>query len=172
MKAEDYASIRAGKHGFFSPLKPSSGKSPLVQAELRWDCIKPGAIRRASIHKRQVFGITDWGIWRLNVFVVGSSLCAAPAGVYKTTRSSAAISFLKELLDDLFTFLVLAFSELVITNMSGCIHDVIALPRAIVEGPPDGIVVVDGHRIGDLQVMHCFFNVGQVSFKGELRSMH
>src|SRR5205807_5802022 len=106
------------------------------------------------------------------VFVAGSSLCAAPAGVYKTTRSSAAISFLKELLDDLFTLLVLAFPELVITNVSGCIHDVIARPRAIVEGPPDGIVVVDGDRISDLQIMHCFLNVGQVSFKGELRSMH
>src|ERR1700728_2219818 len=84
------------------------------------------------------------------------------------TRWDIAIARLgKQLLNDAFGLVVLAFTELMMTNLSLRIDEIMRRPIFVIECPPDLVVVVDRNRISDSERRNGFFHIVEILLERE-----
>ena len=56
------------------------------------------------------------------------------------------------MLDDTLGFGIVTFAEVVVPNAALRVNEVMRGPIPVVEGSPDGVVIVDGHGVIDFQI--------------------
>jgi len=78
----------------------------------------------------------------------------------------------QEHLEDHLGFLVLALTEVVVPDPTLGVGEVQRWPVVVVECPPDRVVVVHRHRIGDVHLRDGAVNVVEVALELELGSLH
>ena len=76
------------------------------------------------------------------------------------------------MLDDLFGFFVLAFAKVVKADTALAIDKIMRWPVVVVEGAPDGKVVIDRDRKRDAQIVQCALDITDVFFISELWLMN
>src|SRR5580658_9631919 len=75
---------------------------------------------------------------------------------------------LKKFLNDMLGLAVVALPEVVISNSSIPVDEVICRPVFVVERIPNPVIAVDGHRIGNVQIAHSVLYVCSLFFESEL----
>ena len=86
--------------------------------------------------------------------------------------STSAPASRKQHLEDHLGFLVLAFAEVVVPDPTLRVGEVQSRPVVVVERPPDGVVVVDRHRVADVHLLEGAAHVVEVTLEVELGRLY
>src|SRR5208283_5338719 len=78
----------------------------------------------------------------------------------------------QQLLNDNFRLFIFAFTELMMSNMPSRIDEVEGRPILVVEGAPYSVIIIDGNRIIDAQVLRGSANAIDVLLEFELGRVH
>ena len=73
---------------------------------------------------------------------------------------------------DALRLVVFAFAEMMGADAALRIDEIMRRPILVVEGLPDGEIVIQRHRIGDAQVLPPPSHIGRIFFEGEFGRMH
>src|SRR6516165_4213899 len=60
---------------------------------------------------------------------------------------------------------------MVVPNAALCVDEVMRGPVPVVEGSPDGVVIVDSHGVIDFQIDYSVLHITDVLLEGKLRRM-
>ena len=82
------------------------------------------------------------------------------------------IWFRYELLNELFSFIVSAFADVLVADIALFIDQVSCGPESLLESAPGGAVIIQGDGVGDPQLFRCLQNVVVIFFVAELRVVH
>src|SRR4029450_12073024 len=117
--------------------------------------------------------VSEMRLGRLHIGQTWRSLRAR--GVDQKRGAGVALSralLFQQLLNDLFRFLVLPYSEMVVSDNSIRIDQIVSGPVFIRKSFPDGVAVIDGYRVGDVQVVYRLPDVSDVFFERKFRRVH
>jgi hypothetical protein len=92
--------------------------------------------------------------------------------MYDTVVKSSGSILVEKRLDNALGQIVFAFAEVVITNSSLSVDEVICGPVFVAEAGPDQMVTVDGDGVSDVQVRHSSFHLRWISLEAELWRMN
>ena len=103
-----------------------------------------------------------------------SAGASTPAASTDTTPSSlpAAPGFPKQPLNGLLGLFVFALAKVMLANAAPRVDEVERRPILVLEGAPDGVVVVDHDRVVDPHLPHRPTDVVDVLFEWELGGVH
>src|SRR5580692_5882336 len=162
------------QYGAFFAHFPCSGQSPLIQRKTRSQAINLARILGDRLSRSKVFTATvsDISLGRTNVHAPRSRFHPAGSNADHSPRDRLRAVLLEQLLNHALGLVIFTLPEVVISNPSLPINEVVRRPILIVEGSPDLVVAVDGNRISDLQVANRLFNVRAIFLERKLRSMH
>jgi hypothetical protein len=68
--------------------------------------------------------------------------------------------------------IVVALAEMMVAHAALCIDEIVRRPVLIFERTPDRIFVIDGDRVGDVQIGDGAPHIGHLLFEGKLRRVH
>ena len=93
------------------------------------------------------------------LIAAGRCFDSASGYVHQTSIQAAGSILFQKLLYEALDFAIITLAEVVITNMSFRIDDVLRRPVFVIECLSDPIVAVDGNRVGHLQLPHRVFHI-------------
>ncbi|SMP00021.1 hypothetical protein SAMN06265221_1562 [Paracoccus laeviglucosivorans] len=170
MEAVKDAAARRVQARMFLTDGPVAGQTPFVQAGIGCS-VGVGRIGH-HVAADEILGpqIADIGFGRPDRRQIRGSLGPRRTDVHDAVRDRAA-RFGQQLLDHPLGAVIIPFAEVVMPDLALGVDEVMRGPILVLEGAPDGIVVVDRNRIGDRQVGHGLFDVGKLFLKGEFRGV-
>src|SRR5665213_337188 len=87
-------------------------------------------------------------------------------------RRHARIALREQLRDRLVLLVVLPFAKVIEADLAGGIRIIRSRPILILVRVPDGLVVVDDHRVGDAELLHLLAHVLRDTLLCELRRVY
>ncbi len=79
-----------------------------------------------------------------------------------------AVGLGQQALDRLFGLAVLALAEMDVAQAALGVDQVVRRPVMVLEALPQLGVIIDGHRIGDAEILDRLAHIGRVALEGEL----
>src|ERR1700722_6847191 len=145
MKPENDLAGKRFKHSAFLTHFPASAQGPLIQRKpglraVRFSRVFSHRLDRSKISSAFVSNVR---FGRTNVLVIRSSFgTAAGGGDYPFGEGCCAVLF-EQLLNHALGLVVFTFAEVVITNPSFAVDEVVSRPIIIVESLPNFVIAVD-----------------------------
>ena len=152
---------------------PVAGQAPGIQF------VDAGLIGVAHVAHRaagrdEILGarVAEISLRRLDLIHVRGGLGARRADVDEVGGFQLVAGLRQQQLNDALGFVVVAFAEMMVADTAFGIDEVMRRPVVVIERAPDLVVVVDGHRIIDLEIGHCLLDVTDDLLEGEFRRVH
>ncbi len=173
MEAVVDATVLVVQRGLLGSNSPVARQAPFVEPRCRRDIGMGGVVDRALLVD-EVFGAppADIGLRRLHVRLVRRGFRTGRLHVDHIGCDVGLAGLRQKLLDHPLGTVVIAFTEVMVAHAPLGIDEIMRRPILVFEGAPDGIVVIDGDGIGDLEIADRLLDVVDVLLECELRRMH
>src|ERR1700733_11983688 len=173
MKTIDNAAIRFVERRMFGAHGPIAREIPVIESKGRRR-VAVAFVFDDAAGRSEIVGavVTDIGLRRFDLAAIGGGFRAIRRHRDEIGGEGAVARFGEELLDNPLGLVILAFAEMVVAHAALRIDEIVRRPVFVVERSPDFIVVVDRHRIADMQIRYSGTDVADVALEGEFRRVH
>jgi hypothetical protein len=162
------------QHDGLSVNRPVTSNGPMVEPQPRGDSVDLPRTQHRTVGRGEVLGalVAEVVLRRPQAVPVGGSFHPTAIDRDQVLVDAAGAGLGQQLPKDHLGLLVAALAEAVVPNLSLCVDDVQGWPVVVVEGGPDGVVVVDHHRVVDPQLLDGAADVVEVVLEVELGGVH
>ena len=156
------------------PDGPVAGEGPMVEPQPWGDGIGVARIQEGAIGGDEVVGAlrAQVVLGRPQAVPVGGHLHTTRIDRHQVLVAAATAGLGQQLLHDHLGHLVVALAKAVVADLALGVNKVQRRPVKVVEGTPDGVVVIDCDRIVDPQVLDLLADVVEVVLEVELGGVH